>query len=82
VTDAADVLLTAAQQAGEARLSEVMHRFHAEQDGDDDAWDGFAATDPFCGCETCCVREVLTAAWPLIRAAALDDARRQLAAGA
>lgn len=28
---------------------------------------------PFCGCETCVVRETLTAAWPIIMEAAKEE---------
>lgn len=24
------------------------------------------STEPFCGCETCCIRETLAGAWPII----------------
>ena len=62
-----------AQRAGEARLREVVDRFWAEQEGDDDAWEGFDDVAPYCGCDTCLVREVLTGAWePMLEAARLE----------
>lgn len=32
------------------------------------------AIAPYCGCQTCVVREVLAAAWPIMRQAALEGA--------
>lgn len=32
---------------------------------------------PYCGCDTCCVRETLFAAWPLL----LEAARQEVATG-
>lgn len=58
-----------AQRAAEARVNDLEDRFHAEMDGDDDAWDGFEGAAPYCGCTTCLVREVLFAAWPFLQQA-------------
>lgn len=33
--------------------------------------EGFTQAGPYCGCETCMIRETLHAAWPLLREAAL-----------
>lgn len=79
--DATEVLTRAAHDAAVARVEDAHERFDREMAGDDGAWDGYPLGDPFDGCVTCIVREALDAAWPLIRAAALDDARRQLDPG-
>lgn len=61
-----------AQAAGESRLVDVNERWSREMDGDDTAWDDYVGV-PYCGCETCLVREILSAAWPaLSRAARLE----------
>jgi hypothetical protein len=60
-----------AQRAAEDHLLACYEAMHA-------ADEGLEVEDPavgaFCGCETCEVREVLFAAWPIMRAAALDGA--------
>jgi len=58
----------AAQQAAEQHLEACWAFEHGEVD---DAPD-FSA--PFCGCETCQVREVLHAAWPHLRQGLLVEA--------
>jgi len=62
-----------AQRAAEAHLVACWEAFHAydelgveEGEGPEDP-----SSAPFCGCETCVVREVLYAAWPILRDAAL-----------
>lgn len=52
-----------AQKAAEAHLQACMDALDAEQDGDEIQ---SPASAPFCGCDTCCVREVLFAAWPFL----------------
>ena len=48
-----------AQQAAEDRLMEAWEFINEESDG--------ATLDAaFCGCETCVVREAITAAWPFL----------------
>lgn len=59
----------AAQKAAEERLNAAYEQLWSEEDGDvprEDSpeWD---AVGPFCGCETCIVREVLDAAWPYLK---------------
>lgn len=63
-TDALRELEQAAQRAAEARLRDVETRYYAEQEGDNDAWDDYEGDAPYCGCDTCLVREILHAAWP------------------
>ena len=57
-----------AQQAAEERLETI---WEAEESDDDSAYDDIDMAGPFCGCTTCIVREVLHAAWPILREAAL-----------
>lgn len=64
----------AAQQAAEQRLFDVNDRFGREMDDDETAWDDFDGVAPYCGCDTCLVREILSAAWPHLERAALLDA--------
>lgn len=52
-----------AQRAGEARLMACMDVIF-DEDIDEDFDDGACA--PFCGCNTCCVRETIDAAWPFL----------------
>lgn len=47
----------AAQDAAERRLE--IAREHLFDDGEGEGLSG-----PYCGCETCLVREILDAAWP------------------
>jgi hypothetical protein len=46
-----------AQKAAEARLFDCMEGVFDEEMGE-------SAIGPFCGCNTCIVREVIDAAWP------------------
>jgi len=52
-----------AQRAAEARLFDCFEGLHDDEAGD-------SAVGPFCGCDTCIVREVLDAAWPWLFEAA------------
>jgi hypothetical protein len=62
-----------AQKAAEERLEDMYLRFSKDMDGDESAWDGYQGESAYCGCDTCLVREILTAAWDhLMRAAALE----------
>ena len=47
------------QKVAEQRLMEGWEFVHEENDGE-------TLTGPFCGCDTCVVREVVTAAWPYL----------------
>lgn len=57
---------TLAQQAAEERLVGCLNALYAEDDDQTAPWPEDMA-GPFCGCETCVVREVLHAAWPHMR---------------
>lgn len=59
-----------AQQAAEAHLAAIWEYELADEGHPDVPIPDFAA--PFCGCDTCIVREVLHAAWPIIMEAARD----------
>ena len=75
-----------AHQAADAHLTAVWNHFYGAMElemtaggeplGDD------PAVGPFCGCQTCEVREVLAAAWPIIQEGVangdltLDDIKR------
>lgn len=51
------------QQASEHRLAHCVDELHANLDEFDEPCECFA---PFCGCDTCVVREVIDAAWPYL----------------
>lgn len=53
-----------AQQAAEKHLAACYDALVEEED-DPEKWPESPASAPFCGCETCVVREVLYAAWPV-----------------
>ena len=60
----------AAQRAAEIRLAAasdmLFHDEEGEPDGQDHPeWDEISA--PYCGCDTCIVREVIDAAWPYLK---------------
>lgn len=60
----------AAQQAAEAHLDACEEALWAEEELEDGAeLPDSPACAPFCGCQTCVVREVLFAAWPVFTAA-------------
>lgn len=54
-----------AHKAAEAHLNECMAALDAEEEGDDSQWPEDMA-GPFCGCQTCIIRETLHAAFPII----------------
>ena len=63
-----------AQRAAEDRLEACNDMLWAEEDGEPDwrdhpEWDAISA--PYCGCDTCVVREVIDAAWPYLKQLAL-----------
>lgn len=68
-----------AQRAAEARMRDVIDRFWAEDEGVEDAWEGIEMDEPYCNCDTCLVREVLTGAWPILLEAARREAELELA---
>jgi hypothetical protein len=62
-----------AHEAAEAHLGACYAALHAEDDvlDEDGPLPESPASAPFCACETCEVREILFAAWPILREAAL-----------
>lgn len=69
--DEMQVRETAMQQAAELRLAACQEALYEEEG---------AATPsiaPFCGCDTCVVREVLDAAWPHMLALARAEVARE-----
>lgn len=70
----------AAQEAAEARLEagELVLTYEGEFDGSEEipqeTYEAAAGqmAGPFCGCNTCIVREILSAAWPHLRDHAID----------
>jgi hypothetical protein len=67
-------LQAAAQKAAEHRLAVANEMLWADEEGeredvDRPEWDELAG--PFCGCDTCIVREILDAAWPHLQTLAL-----------
>lgn len=62
-----------AQQAAEKHLAAIYAAEEAAEEGGDEAWP--ATAGPWCGCDTCMVRETLYAAWPIL----LEAARAQIA---
>lgn len=58
-----------AQQASERRLAYANATLYHEEGGvnPDEEFKGEELAGPFCGCDTCVVREVLAAAWPYMR---------------
>jgi hypothetical protein len=61
-----------AHAAAEEHLYACHEALRAEED-DVEGVDS-PASAPFCGCETCEVREILFAAWPFLKLAALAGA--------
>ena len=53
-----------AHQAAEQHLTACWEALDAENEGEVVDWPDTAG--PYCGCQTCTVREVLHAAWPYI----------------
>lgn len=65
-----------AQKAGEERLQAIAeYELQTEELGEPPPID-YPAVAPWCGCDTCVVREVLDAAWPHL----LELARAELCA--
>lgn len=62
-----------AHQAAEQHLAACLEAMYAEDESDLDTWPEDMA-GPFCGCETCVIREVLHAAWPILLQAAQAEA--------
>jgi hypothetical protein len=54
-----------AQRAAEKHLDACHEAMWAWEEGDDEIES--PASAPFCGCDTCIVREVLWAAWPIFQ---------------
>lgn len=57
-----------AQQAAEEHLRRCYEALDDETEGSEVDWDAIGVQAPFCGCDTCVVREVLTAVWPVFKA--------------
>lgn len=71
---------TAAQRAAEAHLAACQDAmFEAFQIDDPQAWPASPSIGPFCGCDTCVVREILHAAWPELMKAAREEVAREQA---
>lgn len=69
----------AAQRAGEERLAYCQAQLYEDENPDPPApapGEGQEPCAPFCGCDTCIVREVLDAAWPHLLELAREEARR------
>jgi hypothetical protein len=69
MTDDDEDLFYKAQQAAEEHWAACQEAEFGEQD---DAPAESPACAPYCGCDTCVVREILHAAWPYLRRAALE----------
>jgi len=67
-----------AQMAGEERLRlavDLMVYDNEHWDDENASHPGYdILADPFCGCDTCVVREVIDAAWPYLKTLALIEA--------
>lgn len=62
-----------AQKAAEEHLTACWEAYWAEEECESlDELPESPACAPFCGCETCVVREVLYAAWPIIEQATAE----------
>lgn len=59
-----------AHRASEAHLDALMDALNIEEEGGTPDWP--ESLGPFCGCQTCCIREALAAAWPHMLALAAD----------
>lgn len=70
----------AAQAAGEDRLAYCQSQLYEDENPDEPpapaAGEGQEPCAPFCGCDTCIVREVLDAAWPFMLELAREEARQ------
>lgn len=71
-----------AQKAAEAHLDAIYEFEEAyEQDWPDKDLMDTPAIGPWCGCQTCVVREALHAAWPSLREAARMELLLELQEG-
>jgi len=61
-----------AHQAAVQRWEQLHDALYAEECGEEPEWPE-DMTAPYDGCEDCIVREILTAAWPFLRLAALEE---------
>lgn len=57
----------AIQDAAQQHLDRVWAAFFALEEDPQAVVDN-PAVEPFCGCDTCCVRETIAGAWPVIEA--------------
>lgn len=66
-----------AQRAAEAHLAACNEAFWAAEEMAGPGWEDIQspASAPYDACDTCVVREVLHAAWPIIEAASREVAR-------
>lgn len=63
-----------AQKAAEAHLAACQEAmFAADEIENPEEWPASPSIAPFCGCDTCVIREVLHAAWPHVMAAAREE---------
>ena len=58
-----------AQRAAEAHLAACYDAMNQWEEDEYDSSIESPASAPFCGCDTCVVREVLWAAWPILEEA-------------
>lgn len=76
MSTAADSLIESAikkaTDAAEARIDECFSSLD-----DENLSSEYVMAAPFCGCTRCVVREILDAAWPYLRLAAIVDAEDQ-----
>jgi hypothetical protein len=70
-----------AQEAGEARLAYCQEMLYEDDHPDEPIrppGEFEEPCGPYCGCETCIVREVLDAAWPFMLEMAREEAREEV----
>jgi hypothetical protein len=70
-----DELAWRMQRAAEAHLAACQEAMWNEEEPDPTKWPESPASAPFCGCETCVVREVLYAGWQVFEEATTVEAR-------
>jgi hypothetical protein len=73
-----------AQKAAELHLAACNESLWGGEDSEAlerGEWPETPASAPFCGCDTCIVREVLHAAWPLLLQAAGENIKKVAADG-
>jgi hypothetical protein len=74
-----DDLSMLAQRSAEERLHLAADLLFEENDGLADEHPAYAVlAGPYCGCDTCVVREVLDAAWPFLKQIALMEGPDEL----